>query len=359
MNDENSQAKGMRDMIFRTALFSLAVGLLLVDCPSLLGQNQSTPETDIVTGRLSIDGKPVHLQHIYARRMKRSTRAGNREVLALVLTTKALSAADLQSLFERYSFTQMEQELIRDKTVTGLFFLIEKNNLRPVIYVESLIRAGHVYRNEVRQFLEFDFRKGRMMGRASDASTAGEADGTKEAGNAKLNYRYSAKFEATLRGELLNSELEGAAAPGELVANLRQGTAEGTLSVNGSIVNLKYAYAARERLFFDEPEESLTVLITDQQHSKEVLLRSLRREAPIEKSFQGVSISFHSHRSPPYGAGMIIFHKSLESGYFATATEPEGVTITRENISARAAGEDRTTRDKWTYSVKFNAPFNK
>ena len=120
-------------MFFRKALFSLATALLLVNSAATQGQNPLT-EIDKVTGRLSISGKAVDLNHIYAHRMRHSTAGRDREVLALILTNKALSTADQQGLIERYPFTQVQQELINDKTVTGLFLTIEKKNLRPVIY---------------------------------------------------------------------------------------------------------------------------------------------------------------------------------------------------------------------------------
>jgi len=344
-------------MTFRVAFLFLALSLSLIDCSSVLGQTASTTMSDIVTGQLSFDAKPAILKHIYAHRMKRSNSGGDREILALVLTTKALSAADLQNLLNRYSLSLMEQELLADKMVTGLFFLIVKNNLRLPIYIENFISTGRVYRNGGRPFLEFDLSKGRMRGKAVDATTENGADGTDATGGARFNYRYTVKFEATLRGEALYQVLDGAAAPGELTTNLKQGTAEGTLTVNGSQINLKYAYAARKRLFFDEPEESMPVLITDRPVSKEDLLRTFRDKELIAPGFQGILVTFTNQKIS--FLSMFIFHQSLESGVFATATGAEEVTITKENISAKVVGEDKTTRDRWTYSVKFSASFNK
>jgi len=106
----------------------------------------------------------------------------------------------------------------------------------------------------------------------------------------------------------------------------------------------------------------MPVLITDHPVSQAELLRTFRDKELIPGSFQGVLITipshaFPNHQAPPDSVGMFIFHKSLESGVFATATAAEEIAITRENISARAAGEDKTAKDRWAYAVKFNAPF--
>lgn len=313
---------------------------------------------DAVNGRLSIGEKSFELRHVNARRMVVDSMAGKREVIGVALTDKALSAEDLSRIVEDYPRT--DQIVLSDKGVTGLFLVVLKvaveDPVRMVTYTESIVRTGKIEKLGAWHCLDFHLAKGRLRATIADFATEGDGDPAIVPTIGGLRFSYTAQFEATVQGQPLRKELEGASRPSAPLATPKPGTADGQLTVNGTAIRLKYAYAMRTRAFFDEPEEIVVVLITDHALSDEDVLHALTNGAPVRESVQGVQLRLHAH--DPSFVQAIILHRSLESGFDITAAEARDVAITRGQIVGRASGEGRVSDSSWTLSVSFNSPFN-
>ena len=315
-------------MILKTIFALLIATFIIANCAG--GQTQKgNQESNKVKATITINGKTENLGYTYARRIKRKLISSkDSEVFALVLTNKPIPEHELSNLLENFKVYEQEQDFSNDKSVNGLLFIISKglalttkNNalIKSASYEGRVIKAGRAYSEGRQLFKEFSMSKSVMKGKAlndySPFSSNAESESALADGKS-TKYKYSVEFDATAKGEPINKEAEGAVPPDLTLLLSKQGTAEGFLTVNGITINLKYAYAMRIRQFFDEPEEDIKVLVTDQVVPEDVLHNmfcitcSIEGDSLLKKEkFRGYS--WFSLPTTPKVLAQISFTKAL------------------------------------------------
>ena len=139
------------------------------------------------------------------------------------------------------------------------------------------------------------------------------------------------------------------------------GKADGTLTVNGKTVPIRFAYARRIKGRFDATKQEFDLILTDKPLPA-VELKSLRE---LRDSFhtpmtsirnvkaQGVYLYLDSEgkirtRAP--------YHEALDGTSIAEMTsENEGFKIEKESITGKTKHDGEDFGQKWRYSISFHA----
>lgn len=318
-------------MILKNTMCLLVTAFFLSNCERIEVQKPS-PEQSEVTGTLTIDGKTEKLNNVYAQRIP-----GNR--LGVLVTTKPVPEKELPALFEPFSprsnskFND-QKDFLKANQIDGLFLNIDKQQRgNTVSYEQSFIHAGRITDQPVyQQFEQFSLKQGKIIakcGKASDAS-----------------------FEVSLKGEPPCKEHEGTPTQETPVIRSEQGTAQGRFTMNGSSIELKYAYAQRKRVFFDEPDEAIVVVISEHALSDQEVTDILNQ--PDERKIQSLKVGFGCENDI---AGVRIVWKGKDPiNHF---TYIEGLSITKERVSLRLSDDKEVFRDRFSYSVSVDVPFRR
>lgn len=214
-----------------------------------------------VEGSLTVNGKTEALKHLYARRVDAKPGYGGEAAINVLLTNQPISDELLNRLFEEMDKQPFERDelVVKGSSLSALSFRISKNqsfkNWGTIRSDGTLVTPeGFIGGRTTHEFQEFDLQKGLLRAKAEKEWEENKlGDGSKRKSN---QCSYSLSFEASL-GE---SNVRSA----KVEALPDQGTATGMMtSKDGVAIELKYAYAWKERLFFDEPEEKTVVLVTD------------------------------------------------------------------------------------------------
>jgi len=366
----NHEGKDPRMHCKRTLGFLTAM-LLFVNCAGKPGRPS---EPDKISGSLTINGKTENLTHVYARRLTterlltsvygRSMTAADltyrREHFVMVFTNRAVPEDAMAKVLEDYHASVLEQDFLPDKSIRGVVFVVTKTTLPGLRkgYDGHVINAGRAY-TASGYFDEFSMQKGRMRGKTSVADYDGSEVGIYTDDQRKFTCKFSVAFEVTPQGKPIHKEFEGAVSPDIPYLLSKQGTAEGSLTVDDKTVDLKYAYALRKREFFDEPEEHIKILATDQPLSDEVLVEVLYKGMnPTKMDIQGVILHIYTYTSKSLDTD--ICHKKIDTGIIGTGGAVEGLSITRERITAKTS-EAVTAKlgHDWNYSMSVDVPFER
>ena len=353
--------------LFRGTLFFLTAMLLFANCATKQEEKTASTNNKVsravtnnkVSGTVTIDGKPVNLSHVYARRVLTHSKAF--EYLALVLTNQPVPEDDMPTLLENFHANIEQQSFLSDKSTSGVVFIISKGWVPDfdIGYEGHVIKEGRAHFVLRKKFADFSMKKGVMKGKAEDEGAAGAEIERKLSDGKKFTYKYAVDFEATPQGEQLFKEREGAVPSDVPYLLSKQGKAEGTLTVDDKTVNLKYAYGLRKREFFDEPEEEITILATDKPLGNDVLVDVLYKgNNPTKFDIQGVEITIHAHTSKDFG--IAICHKKIDGmGIISTLGAVEDLSITAGRITTKTSDTHEAWGHRWKYSVSVDVPFNR
>jgi hypothetical protein len=341
------------------SLLCLAIlALLITGCarqPGTTANDQSLPSAGQVTGNLTINGKAEALKQIYTRRVEAQP-DGKRASIDLLLANQPLSEELVEKLFTEADQLYSEPEMLKDSTIQALYLNIPKYHHQTgqkVIYDATLLTSKYVlHPNDISktQFTEFDLKKGVIKAKTScewEATTYDE-----NMNDVKMKCSYSVDFQTTLKataGQDAGAEKNASQPPG-------QGTASGKMMYKGETVALNYAYAKRYKLFFDEPEEYLVVLLTDKAIPEASRLEVLQRNNRLNSYFelQGIILSIDQFGSIQGGA-VESKSDSLSTNYFT----PKQCTLENGRIKGNFKYDKENSMNKndgRDFSVAFDAP---
>lgn len=211
-----------------------------------------------VEGSLTVNGKTEALMHLYARRVDARPVYGGGAAIEVLLTNKPISEELLKKIFEETDklIALRNERVVKGSLLTAVHFRIPKEQYRKnrskVSSDGTLVTPEHFSGGRTsHEFQEFDLRKGVIKAKAEK-----EWDEKDFSNGTKVQCSYSLSFEASL-GEPNVLPAKSGKLPD-------QGTATGKMTTkDGSAAELKYAYAWKEQLFFDEPDEKTVVLVID------------------------------------------------------------------------------------------------
>lgn len=265
--------------MMKKALYVLTAALIFSSCTSAPNESGS-PTLSGLAGSLTIDGKTEKLGHVFARRIECNLKGGD-EAIVVLLSNKPLPITELIILLKDFSLGEKERDFFKDSSIYGLFFVIEKEkpfkeNL--VSFDRFIIRAGRLHQTDIMvgEFLEdFSLKQGRISAR----SKQDPEDVSQDEPQSDLKYSYTASFEADLQGRSVCEAFEGSPSADEGAVFSEPGTAEGVVVVSGKKIKLEYAYARRKKVFFDEPDELIEVVITGRPYQGEEIATILGMNA--------------------------------------------------------------------------------
>jgi hypothetical protein len=136
------------------------------------------------------------------------------------------------------------------------------------------------------------------------------------------------------------------------------GTAKGTLTVNGKTVQLKYAYAAQREDPFDKKKTAIQVLITDQQVPADAARDEFKlMEVRDKQHINGVSILVTDDQRIVSGG---LYSPNLKKMDFVSGVgmqKLELTAMTKDRIAGHVAvPKDDFFDNVYSYDVTFDAP---
>ena len=336
--------------MLKQALCLVTATLILTNCAGTQEKSGSLKDAG-ATGTLTIDGKTEKLEHVYARRIERY-RLGGDEAIAVFLANKPLPKAELDTLLNDFAYGAKQMDFLKDSSINGLFFLIKKEEPfhELVGFERFVIKAGRLLEAPVMAgewFKEFSLMQGRVIARSEGPEFVPD-DYKPENG---LTYSYTARFESDLQGKSACKEFEGSPSADVGAVISEPGTAVGSVVVNGKKMKLEYAYARRKRVFFDEPDELVEVLITDRPCKVEEIATILEMY-PGDTTPQRLVLKFSNN--PTVTGHLEIF---TPDGYYPDSAEAKDFLIKKDRISGRTKGTGASFKEKWSYSVSLDVPF--
>ncbi len=236
------------------------LGLLILVALAGCAKKKAAQLADKIEGTLTIDDKNFPLQYVYARRAEAipDKRESSIEIL---LANEKIPEATLAKLFgyllDDTAFSYYD--IMQETPIRALHLRIYKNQGYKdgaiAFYPEMFLPDDTIQVNTDHEFEAFDLKK-----RIIKAKAKNEWEQRDYSGGAlkDVKYSYSFAFETSLMGANTKAEAnELASAPPE------EGAADGTMKTNDEVSPLKFAYACKEKIFFDEPEVVVKLLITD------------------------------------------------------------------------------------------------
>lgn len=206
-----------------------------------------------VTGTVTINGQPIKLQYVFARRTEPSSLTGWSEI-ELFITNQQLTDEALK----RITQVPPDDKAPAIRSLRGIYISIGKlwvGNPEKIPYGFVLIRPTMDIA-DFQEFSSFNLREGKLEAKAVGS---GSEEG--------VRWSYSLNISATL--ERVASPTGAPLPPPGVVKSMigippEAGKAEGSARIEGQNFRLKYAYIWREKLFFDEPEEFLHLVLTEE-----------------------------------------------------------------------------------------------
>ncbi len=333
----------------------------------IAASQQWTRSDGAITGAFTINGKRVNLKHTYARRnIYEPTKLEKYPVIEIILADKPVSDGALTAMFavDEDQIIGYGKPFTKDKNLLGatltnaLLFRIKKgqNNMSSIGYSESVLTAdGLLYPVGVltSNFEEFDLKKGAVTAKAKNEieESVRVPDG---AGNTTretdLTYSYTVSFQARL------ANAPAIASAGDSPQSPEEGTATGELNLRGNVSAMKYAYARREKVFFDEPETIVHVLITDVPIPKEHVAAALNNDfLPDALQVKGIHLKtdtdgkLEKYSLREWGVSVAISMIGQ-----ANELAVKELAAAKDRVKGRVVGNDET--NKRSFSVTFDAP---
>ena len=344
--------------LMRTTLLAVIAALVLSGCAAQ--DKPGSEKQSKVTGSLTIEGKTEKLEHVFARRIERDLyMAGADEAIAVLLSNKPLPMTELGVLLKDFSYGPTEREFLKDTSITGLLLTIKKEEPSEpgrVLYDRYVIRAGRLSLDQRMNEAFSDFRliQGRISARAEHKTAPDEGDEDKS--QKHLKYSYTANFDTILQSRSVCKEFEGSSSSNTAPVFSEPGSAQGEVVVNGKAIKLEYAYARRKKVFFDEPDEKIQVVITNRAYTVEEIA-SLLDMTVNKRPLQGLVLTFSNN--PNMSAGLSV-HKAVDPPDSVPGNVKMGdFLIKPDRISGKTKGADDFFKDKWSYSFSIDVPFKR
>ena len=298
-----------------------------------------------VLGTFNLNGKPVRLKYVYARRRdaKLPDRSG---IIDMFITDQPVPEEIFAKVYaDKYHTFYLGEDYLKETPINGIYIAVEKGRCcKDKVHYFVTVMSPEGYVGDSAEFTTFNLQSGALKARAESKR---DGDGMK--------WNYAINLTANL-GKLPSQ------GPPRAVATIKsttplppdEGKATGSLKLKAKTYNLKYAYTWRERIFFDEPDERIFVLITEGP------------VAPDKKIFEdnfemGMLIGSDKIR----GIELIIDPSGvplqsnflLQNGTLSDSTERTELKEFRiENGRVKGRAEYKGEDGIRTYSVTFDAP---
>jgi hypothetical protein len=336
-------------------LFCLLISVLLITgcARQAATDGKGSPVAGKIEGNLTVNGKSETLKHIYSRRVE-ATPEGQQAEINLLLSNQSLSEETVEKIFgDAENRFLNNDDILKEATVQALYLNIPKYRYSPdqkIEYDATLITPKYVLQqNDSTQFAEFDLKQGVIQAKAHSEWEDTTFD--EKLNDVKVKCGYSVDFQTALKeiaGQNANREKTNAQPPGE-------GSAEGKMRYESETVTLKYAYAKRFKLFFDEPEEYITVILTDKAIPEASRLEVLENGGLPKSTYnlRGIFIGINQFGS--INGGNVVFNSdSLMTNYFT----PKQCILENGRIKGnfKYDKEERKNRDDRDFAVTFDAP---
>jgi hypothetical protein len=347
------------DPLMKTTMYTLCllISLLLITgCAKqqgAAGNEKGSPGGSKVEASLSINGKAEALKHIYTRRVE-ATPEGRDAEIEVLLSNQTLSEELLGKLLDDEGNRFLNSDdILKGTTIQALYLNIPKSQYSPgqkIEYDATLLTSKYVLRqSDSTKFTDFDLKKGVIKATASSGWEDTSFD--EKLNDVKVKCSYSVDFQATLpavAGQNADVEKTSAQIPVE-------GKAEGKMRFESETVTLKYAYAKRFKQFFDEPEEYITVILTDKAIPEATRLEILKNGGVSggANRLRGIFLGINQFGNI-YGGNVVFNSDSIMTNYFT----PRQCTLENGRIKGnfKYDKEERKNKDDRDFAVAFEAP---
>lgn len=299
-----------------------------------------------VLGTLTVNGKPIRLRYVYARRREASLpdRSG---IIDLFITNQPVPEEIFAKIHaDKYHYLYLTEDYFKDTSITGIYLCIDKgrSGREKVSYFCTLMTAEG-YLNDAVEFTSFTMQGGAIRARAENKRDGEEA---------KYNYSFNVNANlGKLPGQAVGAQKAVASIRSTSPLPPEEGKVTGSLQLKGKTYNLKYAYAWRERIFFDEPDEYIHVLITEGPvaQDKKIFEDNFEMGRLIgEDKIRGIELLIDPSGVP------LASHFLLQSGTLSDSTERTKIIEFKiENGRVRGKAEYRGEDGIRTYTVSFDA----
>jgi hypothetical protein len=248
----------------QSRLASTAAVTLLAAVASCAAPSAATSDRPNASGTMTVDGKTSPLRHAFVIRQQPEPEHLTGFVKVLITNEPVPSALLPKLQAEAKRIAPNFHEALAGTSIRGLMLVLAKEipetNRHP--YIAWLFAAdtnllGGKW-GDRGDLDEFSAREGIVTGRASSEWT--HPYGLKNDGDRDVACAFSVSFEARSVGNFVTAAVPHDGLPRVPVA----GKASGTLQVKERTYTLTTAYAIGKRIFYDEPEEMVYVLVADQ-----------------------------------------------------------------------------------------------
>ena len=318
-------------------------------------------------GTMKVDGKATELRHVYAFRTphvegewKEQSRASIQVVLANEPVPDALLPKIEEALREGQrpsrSFVSGLEDILTGTSLRILVLSVEKQKgsdgrvqYDPWVCLDTMT----VYATEPPEFRAFTVREGIVRGRAShtwknDVFVTGDS--------AMESREVACEFEVDFEVAIGGTPLPYAGRPSvDPLPPLEQGKAEGTFRTAKGSVPLTAVYARRHKIFFDEPEERVLVMVTNKPFPNAARQASLGDlvALPRENKLRGVRFTVTQNGSlvwsVPFDENGVLMNTNV---FEVSECRIEGDRV----IGKVTYKDDKSDEDQIEYTVAFDVP---
>jgi len=298
-----------------------------------------------VLGTFNLNGKPVRLKYVYARRRdaKLPDRSG---VIDLFITDQPVPEEIFAKVYaDKYHVFYLANDYFKGTSITGVYIAVEKGRCcKDKVSYFMTVMSPEGYLGDSAEFTTFNLQSGALRARAESKR---DGDGMK--------WSYALNLTANL-GKLPSQ------GPPRTVAAIKsttalppeEGKATGNLKLKANSYNLKYAYSWKERIFFDEPDERIYVLMTEGPvpRDKKIFEDSFEMGMLIgSDKIRGIELIIDPSGVPLQSSFL------LKNGTLSDSTQKTELKEFRiENGRVKGRAEYKGEDGIRTYSVTFDAP---
>ena len=128
-----------------------------------------------------------------------------------------------------------------------------------------------------------------------------------------------------------------------------------TLTVDGQTMKLAHAYARRKRVFFDEPDELIEVMVTEKAYPA-AGIPTLFDKRTDDSPVHGIVLIVANNPAPSVGIRMR-YRSSSPGDFTPTGAEIGDFSITKGAISGRSEKKREDFGKKWSYTLRLDVLF--
>jgi hypothetical protein len=337
----------------RNRLASATIGaILLAAVASCAAPSAATSVAPNASGTMTVDGKTSQLRHAYVIRQQPEPDHTTGFVKVLI-TNEPVPDALLPKLeAEAKRIAPYFHEALAGTSIRGLMLVLDKqipsNNRHP--YIAWLFAADtNILGGRRGDLDELSVREGVVTGRASSEWT--HQYGLTNDGNRDVACAFSVSFEARSAGKFVPAAVPHDGPPPVPVA----GKASGTLRVKDRTYTLTTAYAIGKRIFYDEPEEVIYVLVCDQPLEGSALRDMLFQDRGfvVERpGVHGLHLKVNQYGNISAAQVLAVEGGSYGAGYGLIASKESRIESGR--VIGKAADKGRD--GECEFSISFDTP---